>query len=147
MEQRCRPSWRWSFSACRTQTPSPRIPEFPASRSSSPGSRSRATRGTDASAGSRPGRSRRPSADPSPRTASYWTSQLSVTDQGNGKKTHWCVMSVRDLPSLVCSIVCGVIEAGDGITGRIHGLTLWSAVGDQTVCRGGKDGFKKKEYS
>lgn len=80
MEQRCKPSWRWSFSACRTQTPSPHIPEFPASRSSSPGSRSRATRGTDASAGSRPGRSRRPSADPSPRTASYWTRQLSVTE-------------------------------------------------------------------
>lgn len=45
---------------------------------------------------------------------------------------------MRDLPSLVHSVIRGVIEAGDGIAGWHHELTLRSGVGDQTVCRGNR---------
>lgn len=38
-------------------------------------------------------------------------------------------------PPLVRSVVGGVVEAGDGVAGRHHELTLRCAVGDQTVCR------------
>lgn len=38
-------------------------------------------------------------------------------------------------PPLVHAVVGGVVEAGNGVAGRHHELTLWSAVGDQPVCR------------
>lgn len=130
-KQMSAPSWRWSSAVCRRQTPSPRIPECPVSRSSSPGSRSPATRGTDESWGSRPSRSRRPSAAPSLQAASCVTQQQSDTARAVQGCSGVCALHS---PSLVGPIVGGVIEAGDGRTGGHHELALWGAVRDQSIC-------------
>lgn len=125
------PSWRWSYAACQKQTPFPRIPECPASRFSSPDSRSPATRGTDESPRSRPGQSRRPSAGPSPQTASCMRRQWS---DAPGLKQRCGDECALDPPSLVHSVVGGVIETGNGRAGGHHELTLRSAVRNQSIC-------------
>lgn len=130
-KQMSTPSWRWSSAVCRRQTPSPRIPECPASRSSSQSSRSPATRGTDESWGSRPSRSRRPSAAPSLQTASCVTQQQSDTA---GAEQGCRGAGALHSPSLVDPIVGGVIEAGVGRSGGHHELALWGAVRDQSIC-------------
>ncbi len=61
-------------------------------------------------------------------------SQRATGKQENGDVR---LFGVCDSPSLMGSVIRRVVEAGDGITRRHHELTLWSAVGDQTVCGGG----------
>lgn len=53
--------------------------------------------------------------------------QLNKQDGAGGFSSH--------SPPLVHAVVGGVVEAGNGVAGRHHELTLWSAVGDQAVCR------------